>query len=74
MEKTQTRIDWTPQRVMDCRNRPLTYPDGTVTASLRCFGGGWTVVLRDHEGRSHREKNMDLISVCSYLNDLQPEL
>ena len=67
-------FSWTPQRVMDCRNRPLPYPGGTVTASLRCFGGGWSVELRDHEGRRHREDELDILSVCALLNDLQPEL
>lgn len=77
MRKAKTpaaRVEWTPQQIMDVRNRELTYRDGTVKAIFRSFGGGWDLELRDHQGRRHREDNLDILSVCAFFNELQPQI
>jgi len=65
---------WTPQRVLAFQDQELNYPGGKVRAMLNSCDGGWDLVIIAKDGMTRRLKNVDILTVCSWLNDLHPEI
>jgi len=64
---------WTPQQVFTFQDRELNYLGGKVLVTLSS-GGGWDLFITNNDGMTRREVNIDILTVCLWLNDFNPNV